>query len=78
MSHDVNTGHLMAAADLKVLSVDAFLTALEGSGWLKHIKIVLETAAFVAKSIREGIPVVVHCSDGWDRTAQTCLYLVVM
>ena len=53
-------------------SSDAFLSAVESSGWLKHIKSVLEAAAFVVKAVSEGISVVVHCSDGWDRTAQTC------
>ena len=63
---------LLEATELKVLSVNAFLSAIDGSGWLKHIKAVLETAAFIAKSVDEGITVIVHCSDGWDRTAQAC------
>lgn len=54
------------------LSSDAFLSAVGSSGWLKHVKSVLEAAAFVAKAVQEGTSVVVHCSDGWDRTAQTC------
>lgn len=54
------------------MSSDAFVSALESSGWLKHIKSVLEAAAFVVKAVQDGISVVVHCSDGWDRTAQTC------
>lgn len=54
------------------MSSDAFISALESSGWLKHIKSVLEAAAFVVRAVQEGISVVVHCSDGWDRTAQTC------
>lgn len=63
---------LMDACELKVPSMNAFLTGVEGSGWLRHIKSVLETSAFIAKSITDGISVIVHCSDGWDRTAQTC------
>jgi myotubularin-related protein 6/7/8 len=54
------------------LSSDAFLSAVGSSGWLKHVKSVLEAAAFVAKAVQDGTSVVVHCSDGWDRTAQTC------
>lgn len=60
------------ACELKVLSVNAFLSALEASGWLKHIKSVLDAGLFIATSVRDGISVMVHCSDGWDRTAQTC------
>ncbi|XP_025016172.1 myotubularin-related protein 6 isoform X2 [Tetranychus urticae] len=63
---------LMDACELKVPSVNAFLSALEASGWLKHIKSVLDAALFIAISVRDGISVMVHCSDGWDRTAQTC------
>ncbi|RWS30560.1 Myotubularin-related protein 8-like protein [Leptotrombidium deliense] len=63
---------LLDASELKVFSVNAFLSALEGSNWLKHIKSILETAAFITSAIVDGISVIVHCSDGWDRTAQTC------
>ena len=48
-----------------------FLSGLEGSGWLKHVKSVLEAGLFVADSVSRGISCLVHCSDGWDRTAQT-------
>ena len=61
-----------AASEMFNLSSDAFLSTVLSSGWLKHVKSVLEAAAFVAKAVQEGTSVVVHCSDGWDRTAQTC------
>jgi hypothetical protein len=60
------------ACELKIPSMNAFLAGVEGSGWLRHVKSVLETSAFIAKAVSDGISVVVHCSDGWDRTAQTC------
>ncbi|XP_063992253.1 myotubularin-related protein 6 isoform X2 [Diachasmimorpha longicaudata] len=53
-------------------SMSAFLSGLESSGWLKHIRSILETGWFIAKAISNGVTVVVHCSDGWDRTAQVC------
>lgn len=52
--------------------MSSFLTGLESCGWLKHIKSILETAWFIAQAVSNGITVVVHCSDGWDRTAQVC------
>lgn len=52
--------------------MSAFLSGLEGSGWLKHIRSILETAWFIARAVSNGVSVVVHCSDGWDRTAQVC------
>jgi len=30
------------------------------------------------QAIHEGISVLVHCSDGWDRTAQTCSLASIM
>lgn len=53
-------------------SMSAFLSGLESSGWLKHIRSILETAWFIARAVSNGVSVVVHCSDGWDRTAQVC------
>lgn len=53
-------------------SMSAFLSGLESSGWLKHIRSILETAWFIARAVANGVSVVVHCSDGWDRTAQVC------
>lgn len=52
--------------------MSAFLNGLESSGWLKHIRSILETAWFIARAVSAGVSVVVHCSDGWDRTAQVC------
>lgn len=52
--------------------MNSFLSGLESSGWLKHIKSILDTSWFIAQALEDGINVVVHCSDGWDRTAQVC------
>lgn len=54
-------------------SVSGLLQGLESSGWLKHIHLILEASMFTVKAMQdEGVSVLVHCSDGWDRTAQTC------
>lgn len=50
----------------------SFLNGLESSGWLRHVKAILDTSLFIAEALEEGVNVVVHCSDGWDRTAQVC------
>lgn len=55
-----------------------YLSGLESSGWLKHIRAILETSWFIARNIVNGISVVVHCSDGWDRTAQVCSLAALM
>ncbi|XP_070712342.1 phosphatidylinositol-3-phosphate phosphatase MTMR7-like [Pempheris klunzingeri] len=50
----------------------SFMNAVDNSGWMKHIKAILDAAIFVSQTILCGTNVLVHCSDGWDRTSQTC------
>ncbi|XP_019362100.1 PREDICTED: myotubularin-related protein 4 isoform X1 [Gavialis gangeticus] len=48
-----------------------WLSALESTKWLQHLSIMLKAAVLVSNAVdREGRPVLVHCSDGWDRTPQ--------
>lgn len=49
-----------------------FLSGLESSGWLRHVKAIFDASLFIAQAVSMGVSVVVHCSDGWDRTAQVC------
>lgn len=63
---------LFPACEQRNPTMNTFLSGLESSGWLKHIKSILDTSQFIAEALVEGISVVVHCSDGWDRTAQVC------
>ncbi|KAK2865522.1 hypothetical protein Q7C36_001578 [Tachysurus vachellii] len=64
---------LIEVGDLRSPSMGDFLWGLENSGWLKHIKAVLDAGVHIAKAVaEEGVSVLVHCSDGWDRTAQAC------
>jgi len=53
--------------------MNQYLNALDSTSWLQHIKAVLDAAIFIARAIEiEKKNVLVHCSDGWDRTAQCC------
>ncbi|XP_019592112.2 phosphatidylinositol-3,5-bisphosphate 3-phosphatase MTMR6 [Rhinolophus sinicus] len=64
---------LLEVNGTKGLSVNDFYSGLESSGWLRHIKAVMDAAIFLAKAIVvENASVLVHCSDGWDRTSQVC------
>lgn len=48
-----------------------WLRNLDSSGWLTHVHKVLVGAARIAHFVAyESLSVLVHCSDGWDRTAQ--------
>ncbi|XP_065759808.1 myotubularin-related protein 3 isoform X3 [Muntiacus reevesi] len=48
-----------------------WLSALEGTKWLHHLSVLLKSALLVVHAVdRDQRPVLVHCSDGWDRTPQ--------
>uniref|UniRef100_A0A3Q4GYD3 phosphatidylinositol-3,5-bisphosphate 3-phosphatase n=1 Tax=Neolamprologus brichardi TaxID=32507 RepID=A0A3Q4GYD3_NEOBR len=48
-----------------------WLSALEGTKWLQHLSLLLKAALLVVNTVnRDHRPVLVHCSDGWDRTPQ--------
>uniref|UniRef100_A0A671SGL1 phosphatidylinositol-3,5-bisphosphate 3-phosphatase n=1 Tax=Sinocyclocheilus anshuiensis TaxID=1608454 RepID=A0A671SGL1_9TELE len=48
-----------------------WLSALEGTKWLQHLSLLLKASLLVVNALdRDHRPVLVHCSDGWDRTPQ--------
>ncbi|XP_007953134.2 myotubularin-related protein 7 [Orycteropus afer afer] len=64
---------MLEVCELKSPLMSDFLWGLENSGWLRHIKAIMDAGIFIAKAVsEEGASVLVHCSDGWDRTAQVC------
>ena len=71
-------GKLIDACHLKSDTVDNFLAGLDQSNWLKHVKAVLDASLFMSEAVVSGVSVVVHCSDGWDRTSQTCALAQIM
>lgn len=45
--------------------------ALRRSGWLRHIAAILEGTLLITRNVHvNSSHVLVHCSDGWDRTSQ--------
>lgn len=60
-----------ALKDGDISSLGPNRESLYKSGWLKYISIILDGALVVARQVHyEFAHVLVHCSDGWDRTAQ--------
>eukprot|EP00002_Diphylleia_rotans_P040111 TRINITY_DN9449_c0_g1_i1.p1 TRINITY_DN9449_c0_g1~~TRINITY_DN9449_c0_g1_i1.p1 ORF type:complete len:827 (+),score=158.77 TRINITY_DN9449_c0_g1_i1:75-2555(+) len=50
-----------------------FASAFEATKWHEHLRSILVAAAHCAELVEhDGVPVLVHCSDGWDRTSQVC------
>lgn len=66
--------------DYSELDFVAKKDALQKSGWLKYTTIILEGAILMAKALHlEFKHVLLHCSDGWDRTAQlSCLAQIMV
>lgn len=51
--------------------VCSWLSALESTKWLQHLSLLLKASLLVVNAVdRDHRPVLVHCSDGWDRTPQ--------
>jgi len=63
-----------------VLDDKNFFLNLENSKWLEHVRFVLNGALKIVRYINQHrASVLVHCSDGWDRTAQlTSLSMLMM
>ncbi|CAH0553391.1 unnamed protein product [Brassicogethes aeneus] len=84
---DVHNIHVMRESlrKLKELcypSIDEtkWLSGLESTYWLKHIKCILTGAVRIVDKVENHkTSVLVHCSDGWDRTAQlTALSMLLL
>ena len=58
--------------DIKNNNMSNFLTRFETTKWLSYLSDILLGSIFVAKKMLQNKNVLVHCSDGWDRTAQVC------
>ncbi|XP_064349329.1 myotubularin-related protein 6 isoform X2 [Camelus dromedarius] len=64
---------LLEVSGTRGLSVGDLYSGLQSSGWLRHVQAVLGAAVVLAKAVTtESASVLVHCSDGWDRTSQVC------
>ncbi|KAJ5069810.1 myotubularin-related [Anaeramoeba ignava] len=55
-----------------VLNDKKWLTKLEETNWFLHLQKIVYWSTVTAKYIEDKYSILVHCSDGWDRTAQVC------
>ena len=56
--------------DEKIMTNKTFWSQFEATGWLDFIMITLKISNEIAKLVSNGNNVLIHCSDGWDRTPQ--------
>lgn len=65
--------YFLAELCFPTIDESKWLSGLESSYWLKHIKCILAGAGRITDKVENHkTSVLVHCSDGWDRTAQVC------
>ena len=54
----------------KIMTNKKFWSQFEATGWLDFIMITLKITTEISKLVCDGNNVLIHCSDGWDRTPQ--------
>jgi hypothetical protein len=60
-------------------SESGILGKLDETGWLQHLQLLLQAALMGAEQLHSRhTSVLVHCSDGWDRTAQICTLIQLL
>ena len=57
----------------------AWLSSLESTKWLDYIRLILRSALRITRLIHiDATNVIIHCSDGWDRTPQLSSLSMIM
>ncbi|KAG5519335.1 hypothetical protein PMAC_001960 [Pneumocystis sp. 'macacae'] len=60
-----------ALKESSMISLPLDRNLLEKSNWLKYLALIMEGSVFIARTIHiDYSHVLIHCSDGWDRTSQ--------
>lgn len=84
---DIHNIHVMRESFRKLKEIcfpinddHRWLSNIESTNWLEHIRAIIAGARKIANIIENcKTSVVVHCSDGWDRTSQlTSLALLIL
>ncbi|ULU01379.1 hypothetical protein L3Y34_001609 [Caenorhabditis briggsae] len=57
---------------------ELLLNSLQATGWLTNLSSLLVQATSCADHLAKGHSVLVHCSDGWDRTTQVTTLAKIM
>eukprot|EP01060_Flectonema_neradi_P030224 TRINITY_DN4346_c0_g1_i1.p1 TRINITY_DN4346_c0_g1~~TRINITY_DN4346_c0_g1_i1.p1 ORF type:complete len:781 (+),score=132.72 TRINITY_DN4346_c0_g1_i1:70-2343(+) len=60
------------------LSGAKWLTLVDQSQWIDYILLILNVAKQCAALLESGTSILLHCSDGWDRTAQVNSLVQIM
>jgi len=64
--------------DGRSLHSSSYLVQLHETQWLQHLSALLQGARQMAERVAMGESVLLHCSDGWDRTPQLASLVQLM
>jgi hypothetical protein len=70
--HTVRESHVLFVRACCAEDDFQWFSALHDTSWLVHVRNLLRGAVNISQKLWDGDPVLVHCSDGWDRTSQLC------
>ncbi|CCE64795.1 hypothetical protein TPHA_0I02940 [Tetrapisispora phaffii CBS 4417] len=63
----------MVDGDLNLPIDSQLLNSNKGSNWIKYVRLILSSTDTLLKSmVFNNSNLLIHCSDGWDRTTQVC------
>lgn len=67
----VGSSSIFSTVNVCISLLSSYLSNLESTQWLHYLTQLISVACDVVKTVNDrGKPVLVHCSDGWDRTTQ--------
>ena len=53
-----------------IMNFKKFWSSLQSTGWYQFVYLILHYSCFISETLQNNYSVLIHCSDGWDRTAQ--------
>ena len=65
-------GSILLSAAPSSSADTTFTKQFEDTQWLNSLRNIIKASYDTAQYLHNGAPVLVHCSHGWDRTAQVC------
>ncbi|CAF3386447.1 unnamed protein product [Rotaria sp. Silwood1] len=73
------SAHMLRVAVANAAQGENWLSQLESSRWLHNLSALINAALFVVSTVNNHArPVLIHCSDGWDRTPQITTLAEIM
>jgi myotubularin-related protein 1/2 len=77
MRESVRKLHELCLPNYNKSASSNFLSNLDSTHWLEYICLILHSSVRIARLINSGSNVLIHCSDGWDRTSQVNNYFYI-